>query len=136
MINLTQHNATPDQLQAGVVDLPAETQHVVRSILTFEEPPTAEEMYYRAEELANIVTTVGEGPCDVMVRGAPFFASALERALARANHTVHYAFSKRESADQPQPDGSVKKVAVFRHTGFVRSCVSSEHEAEYLATKD
>ena len=31
-----------------------------------------------------------------------------------------YAFSVRESVEQPQPDGSVRKVNVFRHVGFVQ----------------
>jgi hypothetical protein len=35
--------------------------------------------------------------------------------------TALYSFSTRESVDQPQPDGSVRKVAVFRHTGWVEA---------------
>jgi hypothetical protein len=31
-----------------------------------------------------------------------------------------YAFSRREVQEEPQPDGSVKKVSVFRHVGFVQ----------------
>ena len=31
---------------------------------------------------------------------------------------ILYAFSKRESVDLPQPDGSIRKVAVFRHEGW------------------
>ena len=38
--------------------------------------------------------------------------------LDKGAHSV-YAFSKRESEEIPQPDGSVKKVQEFRHTGFV-----------------
>jgi hypothetical protein len=30
-----------------------------------------------------------------------------------------YAFSRRESTEAVQEDGSVRKVAVFRHLGFV-----------------
>ena len=43
----------------------------------------------------------------------------LEAALRQQGFTPLYAFSVRESADQTQPDGSVRKVAVFRHVGFV-----------------
>jgi hypothetical protein len=54
-----------------------------------------------------------------MIGGAPYLMGALEKALRECGFTPVYAFSKRESIDQPQPDGSVRKVAVFRHLGFV-----------------
>jgi hypothetical protein len=34
-----------------------------------------------------------------------------------------FAFSVRETGEQKKPDGSVRKVAVFRHTGFVPAVV-------------
>ena len=43
---------------------------------------------------------------------------ALEKALRERVHS-RMLFQKRESVEQPQPDGSVKKTAVFRHIGFV-----------------
>ncbi len=33
--------------------------------------------------------------------------------------TVLYSFTKKESTEAVQPDGSVKKVAIFRHVGWV-----------------
>ena len=30
-----------------------------------------------------------------------------------------YAFSRRESVEEWQPDGSVRKINIFRHDGFV-----------------
>jgi len=45
--------------------------------------------------------------------------TALARRLESVGLKPVFAFSKRESVDQPQPDGSVRKVAVFRHIGFV-----------------
>ena len=32
-----------------------------------------------------------------------------------------FAFSVRETEEKVQPDGSVKKVAIFRHAGFVQA---------------
>jgi hypothetical protein len=54
-----------------------------------------------------------------MVGGAPYLMPYLERALKAKDISPIYAFSKRESIDQVQPDGSVRKVAVFRHAGWV-----------------
>lgn len=47
------------------------------------------------------------------------FMGALERALIAKGVKPVYAFSARESVDHVQADGSVRKVAVFRHLGFV-----------------
>jgi hypothetical protein len=49
----------------------------------------------------------------------------LEVALRAHGITPLYAFSVRESVDQVQPDGSVRKVATFRHAGFV-GCEADE----------
>ena len=46
--------------------------------------------------------------------------SALESALLDECITPMYAFSVRDSVEQTQPDGSVRKVNVFKHIGFVQ----------------
>lgn len=43
----------------------------------------------------------------------------LETELSARRIEPVYAFSTRESVEQTQADGSVRKVNVFRHTGFV-----------------
>jgi len=43
----------------------------------------------------------------------------LENALLAKGVKPLYAFSLRVSEDQVQPDGSTKKVGVFRHAGWV-----------------
>jgi hypothetical protein len=90
--------------------------------LTFEDIPSKEELESRAYELATLVTNMGAADAKqyrVMVGGAPYFMSFLEKALKEQGHRPLYAFSRRESVDQLQPDGSVRKVAVFRHVGWV-----------------
>ena len=42
----------------------------------------------------------------------------LEEALRYRGILPLYAFSRRESREETDPDGSVRKVAVFRHLGF------------------
>ena len=54
-----------------------------------------------------------------MIGGAPWLMSSIENALRDHRITPIYAFSVRESAEQVQPDGSVRKVNIFRHAGFV-----------------
>jgi len=115
ILNLTQHQATPEQISSGVVE-PADKLRV-QALLSFSALPTKEEMVGRAEELASLA--LKEGADAVMVGGAPFFMSTLEDALKKRGIRVLYAFSVRESVDQIMEDGSIKKVAIFRHAGFV-----------------
>ena len=114
-LNLTQHVASADQAEAGVFE--PQNKEEVQSLLTFNELPTAAEIKSRAEALARIARSECAGRA--MIGGAPFLMGALERALISEGIKPLYAFSRRESVDQAQEDGSVRKVAVFRHLGFV-----------------
>jgi len=54
--------------------------------------------------------------------GSPAFQFNLGKVYARGNATelpiVMYAMSERVSEDIPQPDGSIKKVSIFKHLGW------------------
>jgi hypothetical protein len=128
ILNLTQHNATDEQKAQLVVE-PRMTKEKIKKLLTFEEIPTKEEIESRATKLAEIAVSEASmyaGETDnvvwvtrVMLGGAPYLMGALEKAVRECGFTPVYAFSKRESEEIPQPDGSVRKVQVFRHIGFV-----------------
>jgi hypothetical protein len=128
ILNLTQHVATDEQTAQLVVE-PRMCKTEIRELLTFEEIPSKEEIEVRANKLAEIAVSEASmyaGDTDnevwitrVMLGGAPYLMGALEKAVRECGFTPVYAFSKRESVDQPQPDGSVKKIQVFRHIGFV-----------------
>ena len=115
IINLTQHDSTPAQKAEGVVE-PSDKQ-VIKTLLTFNAIPTVAEMRERAEKLANLACE--NGAPAAMVGGAPYFMSALEQALKARGIKPVYAFSVRKSVDKPNADGTVTKVAVFEHAGFV-----------------
>ncbi len=127
IINLTQHVATPEQRADDVVDLPAPQRARLQQLLTFEEPPTRNELDTRADEIAELACQNGLAgedadsphPQFAMIGGAPFLMSALERALEMRAIEALYAFSRRESVEEQLPDGSVRKTQVFRHVGFV-----------------
>ena len=115
ILNMTQHDSTDAQKAQGVVE--PEDKTIVQGLLTFNTIPSKEEMAERAEALAKVATS--HGVDSAMIGGAPYFMSALESALKAHGVKPMYAFSVRESADVPQADGSIRKVAVFRHLGFV-----------------
>lgn len=115
ILNMTQHDSTDEQKAVGVVE--PEDKATVRSLLTFTTIPSKEEVAERAEKLADVAFHAGAD--SAMIGGAPYLMSALECALKAKGVKPLYAFSVRESVDMIQSDGSVRKVAVFRHAGFV-----------------
>jgi hypothetical protein len=117
IFNLTQHAATTEQLEVGVTEPTPEVKKEIQMLLTFEYIPSEYEMAHRAAQLAKIADLSTES--DVMIGGAPFFMSALERALKNLGMRPLYAFSIRECVDKIQPNGEKIKTSVFRHVGFV-----------------
>lgn len=123
ILNLTQHNPTKEQETLGVVNLPQELREEVIKLITFNEIPTKELLEDNAFIVANAVAyyakSFGIDNPTAMIGGAPYFMGHLEAALKAVGIKPVYAFSVRESIDEILPDGSIKKVAVFRHAGWV-----------------
>lgn len=117
MLNLTQHNATPEQVAQGVVELPSDVKEELKKLLTFNTLEETMELTERAYKIAQIAKE--HGAERVMIGGAPFFMPALESMLALGDISAHYAFSQREVVETTLPDGSVEKKAIFKHVGFV-----------------
>lgn len=121
IVNLTQHSSTPEQRAHGVVDLEGKEREELLELLTFNELPTQSEVRERAERIADLTSTHG---CEAaMIGGAPYLMGPLEAALRERGITPLYAFTKRESVEEVQPDGSVRKTAVFRHAGFIEGAL-------------
>lgn len=118
IINLTQHAASEEQLQAGVMDLKGPEASLVKDLLTFNSLPTKQQIRLKAEELAEMLRGRTE---HAMIGGAPYLMGPLEEALKKRGITPLYAFSVRESVEEVQPDGSLIKKAIFRHQGFVEA---------------
>lgn len=116
IINLTQHNPTPEQVADGVVDYP-HIKAEVKELLTFNDIPSQEEILRRAEELTNIVKRYDGG--SAMIGGAPYLMGTLEQTLKKARIQPLYSFTERVSVENNNPDGSVTKTAVFKHKGWV-----------------
>jgi hypothetical protein len=117
ILNLTQHIAFHEQVSVGVIE-PTDKLNV-QKLLTFDDLPSQEELRERASQLADAAAQAKVKAA--MIGGAPFFMGHLERALKERGVRPLYAFSQRESVDEKQPDGSTKKVGVFRHIGWVEA---------------
>lgn len=114
ILNLTQHAGTQEQ---GVLEVADNLKIELRTLLNFEELPTPADIKSRAQAIAAMAV----GYDAAMIGGAPFLMGALEAALKAVGVQPLYAFSRRESVERTRPDGSVEKVAVFRHLGFVEA---------------
>lgn len=129
IINLTHHAATAEQVAVGVVDLPAEQREALIDALTFESIPDAGEIRARAHDIAELACFNGLGgddgddpfPSHAMIGGALWLMAPLAKELRLRSIEPVFAFSVRETEEKVQPDGSVKKVAIFRHAGFVQA---------------
>ena len=116
ILNFTQHAATAEQLDAGVIDLMQHDQAVLKSMLNFVGLPTADEIYERAYAIAALAENLFAET--VMVGGAPFLMPVLQKALQMRGITVLYAFSERVSIEKIV-NGVVVKTNEFKHIGFI-----------------
>ena len=117
IINLTQHQATQEQLNTGVVDLSGNALEALKSNLTFTAMPNKKGIVERAERIASLA--FAHGFKRAMIGGAPYLMSALETALKEKGITPMYAFSERVSREEIMPDGTVRKINIFQHQGFI-----------------
>ena len=129
LLNLTQHKASAEQVEAGVFDLNEKHTTELRQLLTFEELPAKEEIGRRATAIAELALMVksetypggdefqGEW-IRCMIGGAPYLMGTLERRLKEDLFTPVYAFSQRVS-EEKEVDGEVIKTQAFKHLGFV-----------------
>lgn len=116
ILNLTQHQATKEQLDMGVVELPPELKEELVKLLTFETLDNTNHMLQRAQAIVTIAKVARA--TSVMIGGAPFFMPILQEALLGARIYPYYAFSERVVEEIHTSDGVVKKT-IFKHQGFV-----------------
>lgn len=118
LINLTQHAGSTEQVSQGLIE--PQDKGAVQRLLTFTgEDILAQKIEARAESLAELA--LKEGATAALVGGLPALMGPLCAALEDRGIAPVFAHSDRVSEDQTQPDGSVKKVAIFRHQFFYYS---------------
>ena len=125
IINLTQHELTPEQ--KAFIDIECHTdRQKVKDLLTFTKLPTKEEIYYRALDLAAIVENIIDQDEHVdlflvLIGGAPYLMKPLIEELKRLEVIPVFSYTDRVSVETMQPDGSVVKTQVFKHLGYVEA---------------
>ena len=114
ILNLTQHNASEEQVAEGVVN--SKSQAEIKTLLTFNEIPTDTDMLERATRISDIASIeLKTNNKQAMIGGAPFFMPVLCEQLKAKGIQPLFAFTKRVSQDGPNGE----KVSVFKHEGFI-----------------
>ena len=116
IVNLTQHNPTAEQGEAGVFNA-ADDVAVVKAALLFTTLPSVEEIAIRAKTLAQVAKESGAEAA--LIGGAPYLMGELETALKAVGVKPLYSFTERVSVERLADDGKVIKTNEFKHIGFV-----------------
>ena len=96
ILNLTEHRATQEQKEEGVVDLPEPEREKLIELLTFNTIPVPYTLRTRA--LAITTLALNTGAEMAMIGGAPYLMSHLERELAYVGISAMYSINRAKSA--------------------------------------
>jgi hypothetical protein len=123
IVNATRHPASPQQVEAGVIEPEPEAKAEMVEIMTFETCPSGKDVETAAKKFAAIVKKQVEKAlaAKVMIGGAPFFMAPVVKAIQDVAPYIKivYAFSQREAVETVADDGTVTKKTIFVHKGFV-----------------
>ena len=115
IINLTQHQASAEQIEAGVFNLPEDS--ILKDALTFNALPTKADIERRAQLITGIALT--HEATHAMIGGAPYLMGTLEKHLKDAGIQPLYSFTERVSVEKKGENGEVVKTSIFQHKGWV-----------------
>ena len=122
IVNLTQHAASAEQIEAGVIDMVGKDLDSLKALLTFQDLPSAAEIDRRAQEITRLAKDAlfGQPERKAMIGGALWLMAPLSFYLKAGGINPVFAFSKRESVEKVI-DGKTVKTNVFNHVGFVEA---------------
>ncbi len=120
ILNCLQHTLTSDQLAslAGLEIVSLKEFNPVLFEKVANTPGTVEELEPLATEFTKEITMFENV---VLPIGSPAFQMLVGKAVAQVVTTKFwFAHSERSSEDLPMPDGTVKKIQIFKHIGWLK----------------
>lgn len=116
---IMQHTPTPEQRAEGAERFGEIVELGNKALLNVPEDPELGRDWFvqRATEILDAIGGVWPGDT-VMAMGQQQLALAVNAEARRRGACLVEAVTRRESVDESQPDGSVKKTNLFRHAGF------------------
>ena len=130
IINLTEYEATPEQVEAGVIE--PEDKGYVQSLLTFYLPPDRREIEVITDRLASVA--IEAGVRYALIDGAPYLIPHLERTLWRWGILPLYSFRKEVVEKEVLPNGDIVKTKRDKHIEFVPA-IRTNRKVWELASK-
>ena len=146
VLNLTQHKATPEQIDAGVVDLHGQDLAELKMALTVKGIPTHQDIQDKCLIVAGIATRWyvkeleiwRDGCLDYPLHGVgllnairgmvmlgsmpPYAQKTLTETLQKCGFECVYAVSDRVERESLNTEtGVVTKVVEFAHLGFIQA---------------
>lgn len=136
ILNLTQHQMTPEQYEYNGVKLKElyfeikeeqeDHEKELKALLNFHELPTRDTINLRVMQITEFALNyfMGAGVQSnryALIGGAPYLTAPLAEALKRVGIIPLYAFSKRESVETVNADGTVVKTSMFKHAGYIEA---------------
>ncbi len=126
VVNVTQHQPTSSQRDAGVTDFSPEVREELLQLLNIPELENGSEMTRRAAAIVNLCKTESEHwvssghPTPAfMLGGHPALTAIIHQQMDLCGMKRCYAFSRRESVESTDVvTGAVSKQNVFLHLGF------------------
>lgn len=121
MLNITQHTATKEQMEDGVIEPSPEIKAQIQKLITFDKTVMSEpeQIWNRAKALVTLVKREYPEIHKVMIGGALYFMPALTQEFKEHGYEVFFSYTDRVSQETHNPDGSVTKTLVFKHLGWV-----------------
>lgn len=126
ILNLTQNPATPEQVAAGVVDLPADQRLLLIEHLTPDGLLGWDSIFDRCSNIASLAVYNGLGEevfhdtkfTKAMIDGPSWLIRSLEDALLFIGIDPLHSIKVREIVNQKNSDGSIEKTDKLIHVGF------------------
>lgn len=127
ILNTIQHNLTDlqsDQLTEMGFDWDAVEplkEFFPEVFASLSNSPADEETLIHLAEILITIIRAGMYEAVILPLGSPAFMFTFAKLIGKQDSTTKFLFAhtERQSVDELQPDGSVKKVAVFNHVKWL-----------------
>ncbi|WP_339534685.1 hypothetical protein [Pseudomonas hunanensis] len=125
VLNFSCHRPSPDQIQAGVVEMGIREQKLLRSLSSYygDSKPNDEDTMRRVKALAELAINECHafGADTILLHTALWIAVPLVDYLDSKGIDTVYAFSTRHHEEQRLPSGELRVTKLHRHSCFANT---------------
>ena len=124
IINLTGLPSPEKLSDIEIIQLPEKLNEELKELLIFEQTPVKYELVQRAKEITSLAQEFIKANCKspilIMITGAPFLMSYLEKELTETNIPFVHAYAvPRVELSVNRDEGNIKSKLIFAIKGFI-----------------